>query len=93
MGISKIINENYKGREHHFIDRLYSMNLNEEAGVEIKGEGTPQDPTDAICLALYIRYLKRICAHLRNIASSIVNPFHRIGYREKNKNNLKSERK
>ena len=59
----------------------------------IKGEGTPQDPTDAICLALYIRYLKRICAHLRNIASSIVNPFHRIGYREKNKNNLKSERK
>ena len=59
----------------------------------IKGEGTPQVPTDAICLALYIRYLKRICAHLRNIATSIVNPFHRIGYREKSKSNLKSEHK
>lgn len=42
VGISKIINENYKGREHHFIDRLYSMNLNEKLGVEIKGEGTPE---------------------------------------------------
>ena len=50
----------------------------------IKGEGTPQNPSDAVCLALYIRYLKRVCAHLRNITSSIVNPFHRIGYREKN---------
>jgi len=56
----------------------------------IKGEGTPPIPADAICLALYIRYLKRVCAHLRNIASSIVNPFHRIGYREKSKSNLKS---
>ena len=55
-----------------------------------KGQGTPEDSCDAICLALYIRHLKRICAHLRNIATSIVNPFHRIGYREKsqeNKNN------
>ncbi|NVM02770.1 MAG: hypothetical protein HWN67_10560 [Candidatus Helarchaeota archaeon] len=49
----------------------------------IKGEGIPQNPTDAICLALYIRYLKRVCSHLRNITTSIVNPFHRIGYREK----------
>ena len=58
----------------------------------IKGEGTPSIPADAICLALYIRYLKRVCAHLRNIATSIVNPFHRIGYREKSKSNLKSNR-
>jgi len=53
----------------------------------IKGEGTPENSSDAICLALYIRYLKRVCAHLRNIATSIVNPFHRIGYREKTKDN------
>ena len=55
-----------------------------------KGQGTPENSVNAICLALYIRYLKRICSHLRNIATSIVNPFHRIGYREKsqeNKNN------
>ncbi|MDW7682340.1 MAG: PhoU domain-containing protein [bacterium] len=37
--------------------------------------------TDAVALALYMRYLKRIASHLMNVASSIVNPFHRIGYR------------
>ena len=33
-------------------------------------------------IALYVRYLKRIGAHLLNILSSVVNPFERIGYRE-----------
>lgn len=40
---------------------------------------------DAVSLALYARYLKRINAHLSNIASAIVNPFPRIGFREKKK--------
>jgi phosphate uptake regulator len=35
----------------------------------------------AIVCALLTRYLKRISAHLKNIASSVVNPFERIGYR------------
>ena len=39
--------------------------------------------SDAIVLALYFRYLKRVAAHLTNIASSIVNPFPRIGFRAK----------
>lgn len=38
---------------------------------------------DAVCLALYFRYLKRVAAHLTNIASSIRNPFPRIGFRSK----------
>ena len=43
-------------------------------------------PSDtAVCLAMYARYLKRINAHLTNIASSVVNPFPRIGFREKKK--------
>ncbi len=37
----------------------------------------------AVSIALYARYLKRINAHLTNIASAIVNPFPRIGFREK----------
>ncbi|MEE9169158.1 MAG: PhoU domain-containing protein [bacterium] len=37
---------------------------------------------DAVSCALYTRYLKRIAAHLINIASSIVNPFERIGFWE-----------
>ena len=39
----------------------------------------------AVVLAMYVRYLKRISAHLSNIVSSVVNPFPRIGYRYKDK--------
>jgi phosphate uptake regulator len=39
----------------------------------------------AVTAALYLRYLKRVSAHLKNVATSVVNPFHRIGYREKRK--------
>jgi len=39
--------------------------------------------SDSVGLALYARYLKRINAHLTNVASAIVNPFPRIGFREK----------
>ena len=36
----------------------------------------------ASAVGLYSRYLKRIAAHSRNLSSSIVNPFERIGYPE-----------
>ena len=36
----------------------------------------------ASAIGLYARYLKRISAHSRNLISSIVNPFERIGYPE-----------
>jgi len=38
---------------------------------------------DAAALALYTRQLKRINSHLRNIATSVVNPFDRIGFNPK----------
>lgn len=38
-----------------------------------------------IVFALYYRYLKRINAHLRNIISSVINPYDRIGYKVKGK--------
>lgn len=37
--------------------------------------------SEAVALALYFRYLKRINSHLRNIASSVVNPYDRIGFK------------
>ena len=37
----------------------------------------------AVTVALYMRYLKRVSAHIKNVASSVVNPYHRIGFREK----------
>ena len=38
--------------------------------------------SDAVALALYMRFLKRISAHSRNLISSLVNPVDRIGYAE-----------
>jgi len=49
----------------------------------VSGRVADLPSADAAALALYARYLKRIAAHSRNIVTSIVNPFHRIGYREK----------
>lgn len=37
----------------------------------------------AVTAALYLRYLKRVSAHLKNVATSVVNPYHRIGFKEK----------
>ncbi len=48
----------------------------------IDGETGLEGP-DAVAVALYARYLKRISAHQMNIASSIVNPFDRIGFRDR----------
>lgn len=35
---------------------------------------------DAAALAIYLRWLKRMNSHLRNIVTSVVNPFDRIGF-------------
>ncbi len=42
-------------------------------------------PGDAAALAIYTRWLKRVNSHLRNITTSVVNPFDRIGYEPKKK--------
>ena len=36
---------------------------------------------EAAALCLLFRYLKRISLHLRNVASGVVNPFHKVGYK------------
>lgn len=49
----------------------------------IKGEGETFATEQAVSLALYMRYLKRISSHIQNVTSSIINPFHRIKYVKK----------
>ena len=46
---------------------------------------------EAVATALYVRFLKRISAHLMNIASSVVNPFDRIGFRDDDPNSLSDD--
>ncbi len=41
VGVAKLMIENYKGKETSFIDRLYSMKLNESLNLQIKGEVAP----------------------------------------------------
>ncbi len=46
---------------------------------------------DAVALSLYFRFLKRINSHLRNVATSVVNPFDKIGFYRR-KDDIKSPR-
>jgi cell division protein FtsI (penicillin-binding protein 3) len=41
ISVTKFIDKHYRGREKQFIDRLYSMNLNQKLGLELSGEGEP----------------------------------------------------
>jgi phosphate transport system protein len=49
---------------------------------ELIGVNSDEDtvPRTNVALVLLLRYLKRVGAHLKNIASLKVNPYHRIGY-------------
>ena len=49
----------------------------------VREEETGFATGDAVSLALYLRWLKRVNSHLRNVASSVVNPFDRIGFKPK----------
>jgi len=49
----------------------------------VKEEDKSIGSGDAVALALYFRWLKRINSHLRNITTSVVNPFDRIGFKPK----------
>lgn len=51
----------------------------------VRGVDKKLSTSDAVTVCMYARFLKRINAHLTNIASSTVNPFPRIGFREKTK--------
>ena len=48
----------------------------------VSGKNNEFSAEQSGALCLYARYLKRIAAHSRNLVSSIVNPFERIGYPE-----------
>jgi phosphate uptake regulator len=51
----------------------------------IKEDDKDIRPGDAVSLGIYFRWLKRINSHLRNITTSVVNPFDRISFEPKEK--------
>lgn len=65
--------------DHHIV----AERADECIGDLIAGKVLGGETGAAVTAALYLRYLKRVSAHLKNVASSVVNPYYRIGYREK----------
>lgn len=49
----------------------------------IKEDDKDIRPGDAVALGIYFRWLKRVNSHLRNITTSAINPFDRIGFEPK----------
>jgi cell division protein FtsI (penicillin-binding protein 3) len=41
ISVTKFIDKHYRSNPKQFIDRLYSMNLNQKLGLEVSGEGEP----------------------------------------------------
>ena len=56
--------------------------VDEVIAMLIKADDEDMGTAQTATVALYVRYLKRVGAHLLNILSSVVVPFERIGYRE-----------
>lgn len=70
---AKRIMEDYKEEVSSQCDRITNQ--------IVRGEVGDLSPGDATAVALYTRYLKRVGAHSRNIITSVVNPFDRLGYK------------
>jgi phosphate uptake regulator len=80
--------ENNNDKVAREVIALYKEKLSYECSLirdaVVKEEEEMSTP-NAVVTVLYLRSLKRIAAHLYNICTSIINPFPRIGYKEKTK--------
>jgi phosphate transport system protein len=74
-------------RARRIMDRYKHISdmVEEDLRLLREGKALTGNSGRAVLTALYLRYLKRMAAHLKNVATSVVNPYHRIGFREKTK--------
>lgn len=63
--------------EYSWVNSLCEKNLK----FLVKEKDRKISSGDAAALALYFRWLKRINSHLRNILTSLINPYDRIGFK------------
>jgi phosphate uptake regulator len=68
-------------RTHKDVDKKYQGMIDRL----ISEEETDLTKGQSVMLALYLRYLRRIEGHVYNIVSAEVNPFHRVGFKMKKK--------
>ncbi|MEO0293562.1 MAG: PhoU domain-containing protein [candidate division WOR-3 bacterium] len=71
-------------------DEIKGRKITEELSEVVKGcqvlleeliEDSSLTAKEGIIYALLVRHLKRVSSHIRNVCSSVVNPFYRLGYR------------
>lgn len=62
--------------EYHWVNKV----CDQRAIDYIKEVDKTVSSGEAVSLALYYRFLKRTNSHLRNIATSVINPFDQIGF-------------
>ena len=74
-------NDEAKAREIMSEHWWIAKRCDEIVGVLIQKDVPDLPGREAVTTALYVRYLKRISAHLMDIASSLANPFDQIGFR------------
>lgn len=70
--LARSLIENYKQTVSSVSDKIVES--------IIRGDAQLESHTQSASLVLYSRYLKRIGAHLKNITSTVVNTYDRIGY-------------
>ena len=70
--LARALIENYKQTVSSVSDKIVD-------GI-VKGNVKLDSQSHSASLVLYARYLKRIGAHLKNITSTVVNAYDRIGY-------------
>lgn len=73
-----------KDAEKMLLEHEYIIHICDQHVIDyIKEVDKSVSSGDAVTLALYYRFIKRINSHLRNIATSVVNPFDHIGFTHK----------
>ena len=89
---TKFLNDTIDAFKEQNIDKARELMKNYKSDISstssdivngiVSNKNNEFSPDVAGALCLYARYLKRIAAHSRNLISSVVNPFERIGYPE-----------
>ncbi|RKX70301.1 hypothetical protein DRP43_03510 [candidate division TA06 bacterium] len=64
-------------------DHLEIVNICEENMAKLINEEIKISTRLSIIYTLLFRYIKRVSAHIKNVASSIINPYDRIGFKPK----------
>lgn len=77
----KAITENDEALARKIMQDQADMALQADRLMDQLVESTDITVKEGVVAALMSRYIKRVSAHLKNVASSVVNPYHRIGYR------------